>query len=189
MSRWASSRSCSSPAPSSSSPALNGHAWPAGSSGTSPFVANVGAGRPISLSWRTSRATAMRSSAASRRTSRTSPCSGTRTSVRGASERGYNRLHRADVAELVDAHGSGPCGRKPVEVQVLSSALDDSALGAGFSPMSSSLRVPFSLGRHGWHAREAACALASWSPALPHDRTRDAPLCYAPALRADRLGR
>src|SRR5690242_815225 len=29
---------------------------------------------------------------------------------------------RADVAELVDAHGSGPCGRKPVEVQVLSSA-------------------------------------------------------------------
>jgi hypothetical protein len=26
------------------------------------------------------------------------------------------------VAELVDAHGSGPCGRKPVEVQVLSSA-------------------------------------------------------------------
>src|ERR687888_1362761 len=30
---------------------------------------------------------------------------------------------RADVAELVGAHGSGPCGRKPVEVQVLSSAL------------------------------------------------------------------
>jgi hypothetical protein len=29
---------------------------------------------------------------------------------------------RADVAELVDAHGSGPCGRKSVEVQVLSSA-------------------------------------------------------------------
>jgi hypothetical protein len=29
---------------------------------------------------------------------------------------------RADVAELVDAHGSGPCGRKLVEVQVLSSA-------------------------------------------------------------------
>ena len=28
----------------------------------------------------------------------------------------------ADVAELVDAHGSGPCGRKLVEVQVLSSA-------------------------------------------------------------------
>src|ERR1051325_7932267 len=34
---------------------------------------------------------------------------------------------RADVAELVDAHGSGPCGRKPVEVQVLSSALGDLA--------------------------------------------------------------
>src|SRR5262249_13189877 len=35
------------------------------------------------------------------------------------------RLHcwrRADVAELVDAHGSGPCARKGVEVQVLSSA-------------------------------------------------------------------
>ena len=29
---------------------------------------------------------------------------------------------RADVAELVDAHGSGPCERKLVEVQVLSSA-------------------------------------------------------------------
>jgi hypothetical protein len=27
------------------------------------------------------------------------------------------------VAELVDAHGSGPCGGNPVEVQVLSSAL------------------------------------------------------------------
>src|SRR5436190_12290703 len=32
---------------------------------------------------------------------------------------------RADVAELVDAHGSGPCGGDPVEVQVLSSALVD----------------------------------------------------------------
>lgn len=30
---------------------------------------------------------------------------------------------RADVAELVDAHGSGPCGGNPVEVQVLSSVL------------------------------------------------------------------
>ena len=29
---------------------------------------------------------------------------------------------RADVAELADAHGSGPCSRKGVEVQVLSSA-------------------------------------------------------------------
>src|SRR6185503_12185983 len=28
----------------------------------------------------------------------------------------------ADVAELADAHGSGPCTRKGVEVQVLSSA-------------------------------------------------------------------
>ncbi len=35
---------------------------------------------------------------------------------------------RADVAELVDAHGSGPCGRKLVEVQVLSSASPDQAL-------------------------------------------------------------
>ena len=33
----------------------------------------------------------------------------------------------ADVAELVDAHGSGPCGRKPVEVQVLSSASPNQA--------------------------------------------------------------
>jgi hypothetical protein len=29
------------------------------------------------------------------------------------------------VAELVDAHGSGPCGGNPVEVQVLSSALHE----------------------------------------------------------------
>ena len=32
-------------------------------------------------------------------------------------------LHLADVAELVDAHGSGPCVLWDVEVQVLSSAL------------------------------------------------------------------
>jgi hypothetical protein len=30
--------------------------------------------------------------------------------------------HSADVAELVDAHGSGPCRSNPVEVRVLSSA-------------------------------------------------------------------
>jgi hypothetical protein len=29
----------------------------------------------------------------------------------------------AEVAELADAHDSGSCGRQPVEVQVLSSAL------------------------------------------------------------------
>ena len=34
----------------------------------------------------------------------------------------YTGRRRADVAELVDAHGSGPCARKGVEVQVLSSA-------------------------------------------------------------------
>ena len=34
----------------------------------------------------------------------------------------YTGRPRADVAELVDAHGSGPCARKGVEVQVLSSA-------------------------------------------------------------------
>src|SRR4029079_10060990 len=38
---------------------------------------------------------------------------------------------RADVAELVDAHGSGPCGRKLVEVQVLSSASLESPLHPG----------------------------------------------------------
>jgi hypothetical protein len=32
-------------------------------------------------------------------------------------------LHLADVAELVDAHGSGPCPGNWVEVRVLSSAL------------------------------------------------------------------
>src|SRR5213078_3660178 len=40
---------------------------------------------------------------------------------------------RADVAELVDAHGSGPCGRKLVEVQVLSSALLDVRAAAGLA--------------------------------------------------------
>jgi hypothetical protein len=44
---------------------------------------------------------------------------------------------RADVAELVDAHGSGPCGGDPVEVQVLSSASRDPPASAapeqGFS--------------------------------------------------------
>ena len=39
----------------------------------------------------------------------------------------YLRIPHADVAELVDAHGSGPCRGNPVEVRVLSSAL------AGFS--------------------------------------------------------
>ena len=38
---------------------------------------------------------------------------------------------RADVAELVDAHGSGPCGGNPVEVQVLSSAYPKQAHGVG----------------------------------------------------------
>ena len=32
----------------------------------------------------------------------------------------------ADVAELVDAHGSGPCGGNSVEVRVLSSACKES---------------------------------------------------------------
>src|SRR5437764_7682632 len=43
---------------------------------------------------------------------------------------------RADVAELVDAHGSGPCGGNPVEVQVLSSAF------SGLAEISASQRVP-----------------------------------------------
>ena len=55
-----------------------------------------------------------------------------------ARSRGGATMRRpADVAELVDAHGSGPCGGDPVEVQVLSSAYLDRAvirpvdLGAG----------------------------------------------------------
>src|SRR3954451_4944961 len=40
------------------------------------------------------------------------------------------RVARADVAELVDAHGSGPCGGNPVEVRVLSSALRKRACGS-----------------------------------------------------------
>ena len=47
---------------------------------------------------------------------------------------GSARIARpADVAELVDAHGSGPCGGNPVEVQVLSSAPDEGPAQAGFS--------------------------------------------------------
>src|SRR5438552_19102456 len=43
---------------------------------------------------------------------------------------------RADVAELVDAHGSGPCGLRPVEVQVLSSAWRPRRGSVGdFSPL------------------------------------------------------
>src|SRR5437867_12258107 len=43
---------------------------------------------------------------------------------------------RADVAELVDAHGSGPCGLRPVEVQVLSSAWAPRRGSVGdFSPL------------------------------------------------------
>src|ERR1043166_3059805 len=40
---------------------------------------------------------------------------------------------RADVAELVDAHGSGPCGGDPVEVQVLSSAFSRRTRSSAFS--------------------------------------------------------
>jgi hypothetical protein len=42
-------------------------------------------------------------------------------------------LSRADVAELVDAHGSGPCGGNPVEVQVLSSAWGPRAAARGLA--------------------------------------------------------
>ena len=38
------------------------------------------------------------------------------------SKPGDSRLRRADVAELADAHGLGPCARKGVGVQVPSSA-------------------------------------------------------------------
>src|SRR2546427_5495277 len=40
---------------------------------------------------------------------------------RRVKKQGYNGAS-ADVAELVDAHGSGPCGLRLVEGQVLSSA-------------------------------------------------------------------
>ena len=42
--------------------------------------------------------------------------------VRGRSRDAARMRTRADVAELVDAHGSGPCGGNSVEVRVLSSA-------------------------------------------------------------------
>src|SRR3954454_7334439 len=43
------------------------------------------------------------------------------------SPHGRLESRRADVAELVDAHGSGPCAFRGVEVQVLSSASEDGA--------------------------------------------------------------
>ena len=65
-------------------------------------------------------------SAGSRPVSRISRATWPRCSSSSARHRPRRRrLHcsrRADVAELVDAHGSGPCARKGVEVQVLSSA-------------------------------------------------------------------
>jgi hypothetical protein len=45
------------------------------------------------------------------------------------------------VAELVDAHGSGPCGRKLVEVQVLSSAYGRLATSALLTELDLDLRV------------------------------------------------
>ena len=56
------------------------------------------------------------------------------------------RSNCADVAELVDAHGSGPCERKLVEVQVLSSAsraaCRQSAAG-GFFVSATPLQAPW----------------------------------------------
>src|SRR5205823_2433218 len=48
----------------------------------------------------------------------------------GATRPSLHCAIRADVAELVDAHGSGPCGGNPVEVQVLSSAWPTTGLWA-----------------------------------------------------------
>ena len=60
---------------------------------------------------------------AARPATSTATATASRSSTRfnGDTVAGYN-VDRADVAELVDAHGSGPCGGNPVEVQVLSSA-------------------------------------------------------------------
>ena len=58
-------------------------------------------------------------------TRRGQPATPNRERPRGRESRSGERLHcagRADVAELVDAHGSGPCALRGVEVQVLSSA-------------------------------------------------------------------
>src|SRR5271167_2719278 len=55
-----------------------------------------------------------------------------------AANRGAERIcatpHHAEVAELADAHGSGPCARKGVGVRVPSSAPDSkrTANNAGF---------------------------------------------------------
>src|SRR5215831_19219112 len=81
---------------------------------------------------------------------------------------------RADVAELVDAHGSGPCGGNPVEVRVLSSAfagfaaVSREARSAGVNIASTTLRaLAFSL------ASPAHCAAPRTRPcaqARPHRR-------------------
>src|SRR3954466_15249023 len=57
------------------------------------------------------------------------------TSGRGSPVERYARCTPADVAELVDAHGSGPCGSNPVEVRVLSSASHAKARPGGPSSL------------------------------------------------------
>src|SRR5262245_54443650 len=51
----------------------------------------------------------------------------------------------ADVAELVDAHGSGPCARKGVEVQVLSSASSISSFACAEEEIPRRFAAPYSL--------------------------------------------
>ena len=55
----------------------------------------------------------------------------------------------ADVAELVDAHGSGPCGGDSVEVRVLSSALS-SALSSRWRSHAVAVRRTSKSAKLGW---------------------------------------
>ncbi len=57
----------------------------------------------------------------------------------------YFELPPAAVAELVYAHGSGPCGRKPVEVRILSAALFRPRI-AGYPLLRSRLARRYRLG-------------------------------------------
>ena len=73
----------------------------------------------------------------------------------------FGPRQRADVAELVDAHGSGPCGCKSVEVRVLSSA----------SRRASSRRISATLFRSSTSPRAGslpACWLSEQTPPPAH---------------------
>src|SRR6202008_411592 len=84
---------------------------------------------------------------------------------------------RADVAELVDAHGSGPCGLRLVEVQVLSSA-------SRTTPSASQRNGPRRRARNGLEP-EAPVGEESLRRRRNPPRERSAIRAVRPALGAD----